>query len=225
MVGKKVMKKSEFHMSEGYLIGVLLAVVGGFLDAHTFILRGQVFANAQTGNMVLLAIKISEKNLKGAEIYLIPILAFVIGIMTSEYIRKKGVKHPRLHWRQIIIVIEFFIVLLVAFMPSGSMNILVNTLVAFICSLQVQSFRKINGNNYATTMCTGNLRSAAEGLYGFIDLKDREALGKSLIYLGIIAAFIVGACIGSITAYFYGVTSALFCCMLLLIVFLLMFKK
>jgi uncharacterized protein DUF1275 len=35
--------------------GLLLAGAGGFLDAYTFIGRGGVFANAQTGNIVLLA--------------------------------------------------------------------------------------------------------------------------------------------------------------------------
>jgi uncharacterized membrane protein YoaK (UPF0700 family) len=104
------------------------------------------------------------------------------------------------------------------------MNSIVNVLVAFVCSMQVQSFRKVSGNTYATTMCTGNLRSAAEGLYHFIGLKDKSALKRSFIYLGIIVFFIFGAIIGSVTATVYGVTSALFCCVLLLIVFFLMFK-
>lgn len=219
------MTTKNLQMSETYLIGVLLAVVGGFLDAYTYTLRGHVFANAQTGNMVLLAIKLSERDLKGAGFYLIPILAFVLGILTSEYIRKKGDKYPMLHWRQIVILIEFFIILSVSFIPKGSMNGIVNVLVAFICSIQVQSFRKVNGHLYATTMCTGNLRSAAEGVYRFIDLKDKTALSKSFVYLGIILAFIVGAFIGAVASNIYGVISALFCAILLLIVFFLMFRS
>src|SRR5580658_6145873 len=37
--------------------GLLLAGVGGFLDAYTFVGRGGVFANAQTGNIVLLGVR------------------------------------------------------------------------------------------------------------------------------------------------------------------------
>ena len=40
-------------MSESLLLGAILATVGGFLDAHTYICRGKVFANAETGNIVL----------------------------------------------------------------------------------------------------------------------------------------------------------------------------
>ena len=42
--------------SESYIVGVLLAIAGGFLDVYTYISRGGVFANAQTGNIVLLGI-------------------------------------------------------------------------------------------------------------------------------------------------------------------------
>ena len=45
-------KKIPAH--ETFRVAALLALVGGFLDAYIYILRGGVFANAQTGNMVLL---------------------------------------------------------------------------------------------------------------------------------------------------------------------------
>ena len=37
--------------SESFPIGVLLALTGGFLDAYTYVSRGGVFANAQTGSI------------------------------------------------------------------------------------------------------------------------------------------------------------------------------
>ncbi|MEF9840560.1 MAG: DUF1275 family protein, partial [Lachnospiraceae bacterium] len=40
------------RISETFLIGAILAMVGGFLDAYTYLCRGGVFANAQTGNLV-----------------------------------------------------------------------------------------------------------------------------------------------------------------------------
>lgn len=44
---------SKRQMSDTFLIAVLLAVVGGSLDAYSYVARGHVFANAQTGNIVL----------------------------------------------------------------------------------------------------------------------------------------------------------------------------
>ena len=46
--------KNGRHIAEFYGVGVMLAIVGGYLDAYTYISRDHVFANAQTGNMVLL---------------------------------------------------------------------------------------------------------------------------------------------------------------------------
>ena len=46
--------KKNFH--ECLITGILLSLVGGILDAHTFLFRNGIFANTQTGNIVLLAL-------------------------------------------------------------------------------------------------------------------------------------------------------------------------
>lgn len=50
------------QMSETIRLGMLLAVSGGFMDAYSYIERDQVFANAQTGNMLLFGVNLSEGN-------------------------------------------------------------------------------------------------------------------------------------------------------------------
>ena len=49
--------KTRFHgqMSDTFHAAVFVTHSGGFQDAYTYICRGQVFANAQTGNIVLLS--------------------------------------------------------------------------------------------------------------------------------------------------------------------------
>lgn len=69
-------EKREFQRSESFAAAALLALSGGLLDAYTYLCRGGVFANAQTGNMVLLAIRAAEGKWQEAGRYLIPILAF-----------------------------------------------------------------------------------------------------------------------------------------------------
>lgn len=162
-------------MSDAFLTGAFLAVVGGFLDAYTYICRGAVFANAQTGNIVLMGIAFRGEFFRAGQ-YIIPILAFVAGILISETIKENFRKNSFLHWRQIILAFEIVILVLSAFLPSSrANNLITNTLVSFVCSLQVQSFRTVNGNSIATTMCTGNLRSAAELLFSFSLQKARKA--------------------------------------------------
>ena len=52
-MGKK--KKQKMQTSETFLLSAILAVSGGFQDAYTYNVRGEVFSNAQTGNVVLMS--------------------------------------------------------------------------------------------------------------------------------------------------------------------------
>ena len=90
--------------------------------------------------------------------------------------------------------------------------------------MQVESFRKFEGKSaYATTMCTGNLRSATEHLFLSGLNKNREERNTSLKYYGIIAIFIVGAFISMKLTQNVGEKSVLVASVMLFIVFLLMF--
>ena len=46
------------HASDAWRVAAFLALSGGFQDAYSFLARGHVFANAQTGNIVLFGTKV-----------------------------------------------------------------------------------------------------------------------------------------------------------------------
>ena len=69
------------NLSNSFIVYAILALSGGFMDAYSYMCRGKVFANAQTGNILLLGINISERNWQMALHYLVPVLAFAIGIL------------------------------------------------------------------------------------------------------------------------------------------------
>lgn len=166
-------------MSESFRIGALLALAGGFFDVYTYLCRGGVFANAQTGNMVLLGIAIAGGDWAHALHYIFPIAAFALGVAAAEWVKLRYKdKTVRFHWRQLVVLAEILLVAAVAFLPQAA-NTLVNTIVSFICALQVESFRKLRGSAFATTMCTGNLRSATEQFMRWRSDADAEALGES----------------------------------------------
>lgn len=210
------------QMSDSFRLGTLLASVGGFLDAYTYVARGQVFANAQTGNLVLMGLHLAEGNEQKAFSYFIPILAFMAGVFIDEWIKHKFTQ-TKLHWRQIILLIEIFSLLVVIFLPSGTGDLFANVLVSFVCSLQVQSFRKVHGLPYATTMCTGNLRSGTEHLVHYFQTKDTSYYKKCLFYYGIILFFVLGAGIGVLCTKHFGHPAVFICCILLSFAFFLLF--
>lgn len=207
--------KSKHQMSETFTIGAILAIAGGYLDAYTYISRGQVFANAQTGNIMLFSIYLASGEFLKALSYIPPILAFVIGILLSEQIKKR-MDGGRLHWRQYVLILELAVMILVSFLPMGTIdgiyyNTISNVLISFVCSLQVQSFRKIRGIVCATTMCTGNLRSAAEALSKYVISKDIQALHKAGKFSAIVLFFIIGAVISTFITNVFMEKSVIFC--------------
>ena len=77
------MDEKRLQTSESLFLAALLAIVGGFLDAYSYLLRGGVFANAQTGNIALLGVYIQRRNGSMIIHYLVPILAFAAGVVSG----------------------------------------------------------------------------------------------------------------------------------------------
>ncbi|MEG1657560.1 MAG: YoaK family protein [Oscillibacter sp.] len=182
--------------SDSFTVAALLALSGGLLDAYTYLCRGGVFANAQTGNLVLLGVRLAEGQWRLASHYLVPILAFVLGVLAAEWLKNHCPVNGRLHWRQVVLGLEILLLAAVSWVPIGPWDGGVNSLVSFVCALQVEAFRTVRGNPFASTMCTGNLRSGTEALYVGISAGDRDHLGRSGCYFGVIACFVAGAAAG-----------------------------
>ena len=212
--------KRALQVSESIELGIILALSGGFMDAYSYLERGRVFANAQTGNMLLLGVSLSEGNFHLVVRYLFPVLAFAIGIALADVVRIKGI--IRLHWRQISVLFEALILATVSFMPHN-MNLLANSLTSLACGIQVESFRKIHGNVIATTMCIGNLRSATQNLCSYFYTKEKGHLEKGLLYYGIIFCFVIGAVIGNAFIKIFHEKAILCCSVMMFLAFILMF--
>ncbi|HJA25706.1 MAG TPA: DUF1275 domain-containing protein [Candidatus Fournierella merdigallinarum] len=215
------MNEQRVQTSEALRVGLVLAAAGGYLDAYTYLCRGGVFANAETGNMVLLGAKLAVGDWAAAVKYLPPILAFFLGVLAAEAIRRRGKAAPaqKLHWRQRVLALEIGVLAAAAFAPlGGGWDMAVNWAVSFVCALQVESFRRVHGKAYATTMCTGNLRSGAELLFQYLCGGGQESLRHAARYFWVILAFIAGAAASAALAGALGRWSVLVACAALAVV-------
>lgn len=210
------------QISESWGLALLLAVSGGLMDAYTYIFRGGVFANAQTGNILLLGVNLAEGSYFKALQYLFPVMAFALGIVLAEVVRRICAGGAFLHWRQYTVLLECIVLFLVGFFPVRH-NMAANALVSFTCGIQVESFRKVQGNAAATTMCIGNLRSGLQAFCDFLFTGKKKHFSKSVIYFCIIIAFILGAVLGNVLIGLWAERTVWGCCILLLFAFLFMF--
>lgn len=209
------------QVSESIELGIILALVGGFMDVYSYMGRGGVFANAQTGNILLTGVHISEGNWPLAAMYLLPVLSFAVGIMVSDLVHERF--SSVIHWRQVTVVVEALILLGVGFIDSGN-NLGANCLTSLACGMQVESFRKIHGRGIATTMCIGNLRSALQNVDDYIITHKRGFLMNGALYFGVIACFVAGAILGNWCLERFGLQAISLCSLLLFIAFILMFS-
>lgn len=140
--------KHSLQMSETLRLGIILALSGGFMDAYSYLERGNVFANAQTGNLLLFGVNLAEGNYFAMLSYLLPVLAFTLGILLADTVRCLNI---RLHWRQLSVLLEAVILICVAFFPH-SLNPLANSLTSFACGISgrklSQDPQQRSGYNY-----------------------------------------------------------------------------
>ena len=151
------------QISESIELGIILALAGGFMDVYSYIGRDHVFANAQTGNIVLMSTHLFAGDWAGVFRYFVPLISFMAGIFVAECVHRRYKCMEKVHWRQLIILAEIVLLFFVGFLPQ-EVNTFANALVSFVCAMQVQTFRKVRGHAYASTMCIGNMRSGTEAL-------------------------------------------------------------
>ena len=221
-IEKAKAKNARVQMSEAFITSVFLALSGGFQDAYTYFTRDEVFSNAQTGNVVLMSQHFMLGEWQRGLHYLIPLLAFAGGVFFADCVQGKFKYANRLHWRQGILLLEILILFGVGFIPQDY-NMLATTLVSFSCAMQVQSFRKVGGYSYASTMCIGNLRSGTAALSAYMRDRRPEQIRQAMYYFGIILFFAVGAGIGGNLSMRLGFKAIWFSSAVLAVSFLLMF--
>lgn len=175
-------------------LGLIVICAGGFMDAYSYLLHDHVFATGQTGNIVLLCMNLADGAWLGVSHYLVSILAFVAGIMLSRHVlvRVHGrATHRMQRW---VVVFEALAFAVVALLPEGAPDLLVNSAISFCAAVSYENFRQFGTRSaYASVFCTGNLRSLGETLYDGIFEKDRHELHRSARYAGLVTSFCVGA--------------------------------
>lgn len=216
--------KVHGQMSESMMTIAFLTMSGGLQDAYSYCVRGKVFANAQTGNIVLMSGHFFDGQWAEGFQYLVPILFFALGVFAAEQIRDRYQKIQTVHWRQVIVLMEIFLLFVVGFFPAD-MNLMANSITSFACAMQVQTFRKVNGCAFASTMCIGNLRSGVEAFSRFLKTKNGKSLLKAQEYFCVIGLFALGAGMGARFAQQFGYHTIWVCCGLLLVSFILMFIR
>ena len=217
-------QKTGLQMSSSLPVMILLNLSGGTQDACCYFLRDHVFANAQTGNIVLMGCYLISEDLRNSIRDFLPVAFFALGVLMACLIHSRFRHTGKIHWRHLVLTLEIILLFIVGFIP-GQLNWLANGLTSFACAMQVQSFRTVRGSAYASTMCIGNLRSGMDHFYKAITEKRKDELKTAAIYLTAIGSFTIGAACGGHLTNHFSYRTIWISCGLLLVSFALMFIR
>ena len=161
-----------------------LIAVAGFWGAYTYLLRGNVFCNAQTGNVVLMGLALGSAEWAKAGYYLVPISAYILGAFVSE-----------------LMLIEMIAVLGLGFLPETAPVQICQVVINFVASMQYNTFRQAEGVPVATTFATNHIRQIGVGLAK--ELRHRHSADKShrrklARHCGMLFFFSLGAVTGTV---------------------------
>lgn len=196
--GNAMAEKQEYLVCERRSVFALLTLSAGMMGAYTFNLRGGVFCNAQTANVVLMAIAFGAGSWLEGCYYFIPISAYLAGAFLSEILPSPVRRFGFLRWDTYLVAFECLSLLAIGFIPLGWPHQLVQVLVNFIASMQYNTFRQAEGIPMATTFCTNHLRQTGIACCKALrsgDVKDRK---RMYCHLEMIGVFVVGGIVSTI---------------------------
>ncbi|HEY7048814.1 MAG TPA: YoaK family protein [Jatrophihabitantaceae bacterium] len=188
-------------------MGMLLAAVGGYLDAYTFV-QDRVFANAQTGNVVLLAIDLSDRHWHAASTRLVPILAFLLGVIVVEALGLTGVRQRMRHPARIALGSEVALLAILATLPDSTPGWIITTTVSFVAAVQFATFRTLVDTPYTTLLTSGNLRSLVESAHRWLLTRDSDSARHAERFAAVLFAFAAGALVGAVITRHVDVAAA-----------------
>lgn len=186
-------RRAGLPAEESLLVAVSLSLAGGYLDAFTWLVHDGVLANAQTANVVLLAVYAATGHHAQAIHYMPPIFAFVVGVFVACALRQRLTRS-----RQISLVIEIVMLILVMWLHLRLPEVAGILGISFAAALQTTAFVKVEGWSYSSVMTTGNLRQSAEALYaGLRGTGDPAHFRRAWVFGVLCLSFGSGAALGA----------------------------
>jgi uncharacterized membrane protein YoaK (UPF0700 family) len=179
----------------------LLAMSSGLLDAVVYTQHGQVFANAMTGNLVLLGVLFLSPDRREIVRHLVPLAGFTAGVVFGKYLlrrhRSVSVVVALLLQTTVLCVAGFF----ARRVPSYGLVAVLSITGAVIITV----IRKTGDVAFNITFMTGNLRAVIEGAFDALFPPPAPAPPspgvRQFLIVGITCSgFLLGAVVGALSA-------------------------
>ena len=180
------MRKISRHSKR---LALFLTFCAGYVDAYTFIVRGNTLVAGQTGNVVFLSVGLIQDNVSDASTKVMTLLSFMMGVFLLTVYKEKlrVVKKPILSLFPLAILS-----LIIGFVPLTVYNIYIVPPLAFCMGLVTTAFGEVSGIAYNHAFMTGNIKRTMLAFGEYVRTKHTAFLMEGLIFVSLLISFILG---------------------------------
>ena len=181
-------------------LALFLTFCAGYVDAYTFIVRGNTLVAGQTGNVVFLSVGLIQQNVSDASAKVMTLLFFMMGVFFLTLYKEKLliVKKPILSLIPLAVLS-----IIIGFVPLSVDNIYLVPPLAFCMGLVTTAFGEVSGIAYNNAFMTGNIKRTMLAFGDYFRTKHTPFLREALIFVSLLTSFVLGVVFSAYLTIFY----------------------
>lgn len=181
-----------------------MAFIGGFMGAYAILNRCDLFGNAQTANMIYIAMNIVGRNVFDVIIRLGGMLIYMAGIAVTVIVPKK----TDLNLQYIALALDGAVLIILGFLPHDINNVIALYPLFFAAAIQWNAFPGAFGYNSSTIFSTNNLRQFTMAVTEYLCSRESKHSHKAEFYGGVLLFYHIGVAVSYISYRFLGIESS-----------------
>ena len=191
------MRKISRHSKR---LALFLTFCAGYVDAYTFIIRGNTLVAGQTGNVVFLSVGIVQHNVADAEVKILTLLSFMLGVFLLTIYKEK----LKILKKPILSLVPLGVLsLIIGFVPLTVDNHFIVPPLAFCMGLVTTAFGEVSGIAYNNAFMTGNIKRTMLAFGDYVRTKHTPFLREGLIFVSLLSSFVLGVVVSAYLSIFY----------------------
>lgn len=181
-------------------LALFLTFCAGYVDAYTFIVRGNTLVAGQTGNVVFLSVGLIQHNVSDASAKVMTLLSFMMGVLLLTVYKEK----LRIVKKPILSIIPLAVLsLIIGFVPQTVENIYLVPPLAFCMGLVTTAFGEVSGIAYNNAFMTGNIKRTMLAFGDYFRTKHTPFLREGLIFVSLLSSFVFGVVFSAYLTIYY----------------------
>ena len=181
-------------------LALFLTFCAGYVDAYTFIVRGNTLVAGQTGNVVFLSVGLIQQNVSDASAKVMTLLFFMMGVFFLTLYKEK----LRIVKKPILSLIPLAALsLIIGFVPQTVDNIYLVPPLAFCMGLVTTAFGEVSGIAYNNAFMTGNIKRTMLAFGDYFRTKHTPFLREALIFVSLLSSFVFGVVFSAYLTIYY----------------------